>query len=120
MDADDTAMVNQTGNTWKFQYGSVEVIVNITGTESSDTFTVLSEVLAGPFKDEAKLMRLLLEKNMTETFEAHFAMQDNKVFVVSSRSIDDLSSAEISRIITIVSAIADNNDEALKAEFGAA
>ncbi len=119
MDADGTAVVNQTKDTWKFRYGTVEVIVNITGTTPTDTFTVLSTVLRAPFKDEVKLMRLLLEKNLTETFEARFAMQDDQVVVVASRSVEDLSPAEISRIIGIVAAIADNHDEFLKAEFGA-
>lgn len=119
MDADGTAVVNQTRDTWKFRYGTVEVIVNITGTAPTDTFTVLSTVLKPPYKDEAKLMRCLLEKNLTETFEARFAMQDDQVVVVSSRSIEDLSPAEISRIIGIVAAIADSHDETLKAEFGA-
>jgi Domain of unknown function (DUF1821). len=119
MDSDGTAVVNQTGDTWKFRYGTVEVVVNITGTAPTDTFTVLSTVLRAPFKDETKLMRLLLEKNLTETFEARFAMQDDQVLVVSSRSVEDLSPAEISRIIGIVAAIADNHDEVLKKEFGA-
>ncbi len=119
MDADGTAVVNQTKDTWKFRYGTVEVIVNITGTAPTDTFTVLSTVLRAPFKDEVKLMRLLLEKNLAETFEARFAMQDDQVVVVASRSVEDLSPAEISRIIGIVAAIADNHDEVLKAEFGA-
>jgi hypothetical protein len=119
MDAEQTAVVNQTDDTWKFHYGSVEVIVNITGTAPSDTFTVLSTVLSYPVKDELKLLRLLLEKNVTETFEAHFALQNDQVIVVSSRSVEDLSPAEISRIITIVAAIADSNDEILKEQFGA-
>jgi hypothetical protein len=118
MDAEQTAVVNQTDDTWKFQYGSVEVIVNITGTAPTDTFTVLSTVLTYPVKDELKLLRLLLEKNVTETFEARFAVQNDQVIVVSSRSVEDLSPAEISRIITIVAAIADNNDEMLKEQFG--
>lgn len=119
MDADGTAVVNQTEDTWKFHYGTVEVVVNITGTSPTDTFTVLSVVLTAPFKDETKMMRQLLEKNLTETFEARFAMQGDQVFVVSSRSVEDLSPAEISRIIGIVAAIADSHDEPLKAEFGA-
>jgi hypothetical protein len=119
MDTEGTAVVNQTGDTWKFRYGTVEVVVNITGTNPTDTFTVLSIILTGPFKDEAKLMRQLLEKNVTETFEARFAMQGDQVMVVSSRSVEDLSPAEISRIIGIVAAIADSHDEVLKEQFGA-
>ncbi len=116
MDSDKTAVVNQTGNIWKFRYGSVEVVVNITGEAPTDTFTVLSTVM--PAKDDAKLLRLLLEKNASETFEARFAIQNDQVIVVAARSVEDLSAAEISRIITIVATIADSNDDSLKAQFG--
>jgi len=119
MDSEHTAVVNQTNNTWKFNYGTVEVVVNITGNHSTDTFTVLSTVLTFQVKDEARLLKLLLEKNATETFEAHFALQNDQVIVIASRSVEDLSAAEISRLITIVSAIADTNDESLIAEFKA-
>jgi len=81
MDADNSALENQTEDTWKFQYGTVEVVVNITGTEPSDTFTVFSTVLNAPFKDEAKLTRWLLEKNATDTFEARYAADDNDEFL---------------------------------------
>ena len=119
MDADNSALENQTIDTWKFQYGTVEVVVNITGTEPSDTFTVFATVLSAPFKDEAKLTRWLLEKNATDTFEARYALQNDQVLVLSSRSVEDLSPGEISRIITIVAAIADENDEFLKENFSA-
>jgi len=117
MDSEKTAVVNQTNDTWKFKYGSIEVVVNITGDQPTDTFTVLSTVLAFPVKDESRLLKLLLEKNASETFEAHFAIQNDQVIVIASRSVEDLSAAEISRLITIVSAIADTNDDKLIAEF---
>ncbi|MDX2256744.1 MAG: YbjN domain-containing protein [Pseudanabaenaceae cyanobacterium bins.39] len=119
MDADGTALENQTHDTWKFQYGSVEVVVNITGVEPTDTFTVFSVVLNSPFKDEAKLTRWLLERNATDTFEARYAIQNDQVLVLSARAVEDLSPAEISRLITIVAAIADDNDEFLQENFGA-
>ena len=117
MDSEDSALENQTEDTWKFRYGTVEVVVNITGTEPTDTFTVFSTVLSAPFRDEAKMTRWLLEKNATDTFEARYAIQNDQVLVLASRSVDDLSPAEISRIITIVAAIADENDEMLKENF---
>ena|GEM_PF-577884 len=119
MDADHSALENQTEDTWKFQYGTVEVVVNITGTEPSDTFTVFSKVLEAPFKDEARMNRWLLEKNAADTFEARYAIQNEQVLVLASRSVEDLSPAEISRIITIVAAIADDNDEFLEENFAA-
>jgi ribosome biogenesis SPOUT family RNA methylase Rps3 len=119
LDTEKTAVVNKTGDTWKFQYGTVEVIVNITGEGNSDIFTVLATVLTYPVKDEAKLMKTLLEKNAAETFEARYAIQGDRVIVIAARSIEDLSPKEIARIISVVAAIADENDEPLKAEFGA-
>jgi hypothetical protein len=59
-----------------------------------------------------------LEKNAADTFEARYAIQNDQVLVLCSRSVEDLSPAEISRIITIVAAIADENDEVLKENFG--
>lgn len=120
MDPDKTAVVNQTNNTWKFCYGTVEVLVNITGEDPRDTFTVFSTVLAYPVKDELALLKFLLEKNAAETFEARFAIQNDQVLVLASRSVEDLSAAEISRIITVVAAIADEYDEELHAKFGTA
>jgi len=117
MDADNSALENQTNDTWKFQYGTVEVVVNITGIAPTDTFTVFATVLTAPFKNEAQMTRWLLEKNATETFESRYAIQNDQVLVLSSRSVEDLSPAEISRIITIVAAIADTNDEFLIEHF---
>lgn len=119
MDADNSALENQTEDTWKFQYGTVEVVVNITGIKPSDTFTVFSKVLVAPFKDEARMTRWLLEKNAVDTFEARYAIQNDQVLVLASRSVEDLSPSEISRIITIVAAIADDNDEFLEENFSA-
>ena len=53
-------------------------------------------------------------------FEACFGIDKEQVVVLSSRTLAELSPGEISRIITIVATIADDNDEALQAEFGAA
>ncbi|MBW4618477.1 MAG: YbjN domain-containing protein [Cyanosarcina radialis HA8281-LM2] len=122
MDRDQKVMVGKSGNgyVWKFTYGSVEVFVQLTGETEDDTLTVWSFVLQLPAKNEAQLTRKLLEMNWTETFEARFCIVNNQIAVVSSRTLAELSPGEISRAITIVATIADNNDEALQAEFGAA
>jgi hypothetical protein len=39
--------------------------------------------------------------------------------VLSTRTIAEISPGEISRLITVVASIADENDEALQAEFSA-
>jgi hypothetical protein len=123
LEQDDSAMVSHTpegGYLWKFNYGSVEVFVQLTGTTDEDTITVWSVVLKLPVKDEPKLMRQLLEMNCSSTFEARFGIIDDKVVVISTRTLAELSPGEVSRLITIVATIADNNDEVLQFEFGIA
>ncbi len=121
LEQDDSAMVshNEEGYLWKFKYGSVEVFVQLTGSTDEDTFTVWSSVLNLPAEKEAELMRRLLEMNWSDTFEARFGIVDDQVVVLSSRTVAELSPGEISRAITIVATIADDNDEALQDEFGA-
>ncbi|HEY9673032.1 MAG TPA: YbjN domain-containing protein [Waterburya sp.] len=122
LDQDETAMVshNEDGYMWKFKYGSVEVFVQLTGSTDDDSFMVWSSVLRLPAKNEAELMRKLLEMNWSDTFESRFAICDDQVVVLSSRTVAELSPGEISRAITVVATIADDNDDALQAEFGAA
>lgn len=123
LEQDDSAMVSHTpegGHLWKFKYGSVQVFVQLNGTTDEDTITVWSEVLNLPAKDEPRLLRYLLELNCSSTFEARFGIVENRVVVISTRTLAELSPGEVSRLITIVATIADNNDEALQSEFGGA
>lgn len=122
LDQNNTAMVShqENGNLWKFQYGSVEVFVQLTGQSDEDTFTAWSPVMKLPAKNEPHLMRKLLEMNWLNTFEARFGIVDNQVIVLTTRTVAELSPGEISRAITLVASIADENDENLQAEFGAA
>ncbi|MBO3460335.1 YbjN domain-containing protein [Aetokthonos hydrillicola Thurmond2011] len=123
LEQNDSAMVSHPpdgGYLWKFQYGSVEVFVRLTGTTDDDTLTVWAAVLKLPAKDEPKLMRKLLEMNCSSTFEARFGIIENQVVVISIRTLAELSPGEVSRLITIVATIADNNDDVLQAEFGVA
>ncbi|HIK28930.1 MAG: YbjN domain-containing protein [Oscillatoriaceae bacterium SKW80] len=106
------------GYLWKFKYGSVEVFVQLTGINDEDTLTVWSFVLPLPAKNEAQLFRKLLEMNWLTTFEARFGIVDDHVVILSTRTVAELSPGEISRAITIVATLADENDEALRAEFG--
>lgn len=108
------------GYLWKFKYGTVEVFVQLTGKSDEDTITVWSVVLKLPAKNEPKLLRHLLELNCSSTFEARFGIIEDQVVVISTRTLAELSPGEVSRIITIVATIADDNDEALQSEFGAA
>ena len=52
-------MVNHSeeGHTWKFQYGSVDVYVQLSGETEEDMFTTWSPVHKRPVHNEAVLMR---------------------------------------------------------------
>lgn len=121
LDQYDNALVNHSeeGYIWKFKYGSVDVFVQLTGLTDEDTFTVWSPVLQLPVQNEAQLMRKLLEMNWSATFESCFGIFNAQVVVMSTRTVAELSPGEISRIITVVATIADDNDEALQQEFPA-
>lgn len=120
LDQNNTAMVNHTeqGSLWKFQYGSVEVFVQLTGESDDDLLTVWSSLLKLPAKDEPGLMRRILEMNWSGTFETCFSIKDNRVMISSQRTVADMYPGEISRLVTLVANIADDNDELLKEEFG--
>jgi hypothetical protein len=119
LDQNQTAMVNhgQEGSMWKFQYGSVEVFVQLTGETDDDFLTVWATVLKLPAKNEPGLMRKLLEMNWLGTFETCFSIQKDTVVVSAQRTVADMHPGEVSRIITLVANIADDNDEILQEEF---
>lgn len=119
---DQSAMVSHDetgGHLWKFKYGSVEVFVQLLGTSDEDTLNVWSPVLKLPVSHEATLLQKLMKMNWGDTFEARFAIVDSQVVVCAQRTLAELSPAEVSRNITIVATIADDNDDALQAEFPA-
>ncbi|MDY7014683.1 MAG: YbjN domain-containing protein [Cyanobacteriota bacterium] len=120
LDSESTAMVSQSeeGFLWKFQYGTVEVFVQMTGETDEDIFSVWAAVLPLPAKNELTLFRKLMTMNWQGTFEACFGIYDDQVVVLSQRTVADLSPEEVSRTITLVAAIADEQDEPLQAEFG--
>ncbi|AMW28993.1 MULTISPECIES: YbjN domain-containing protein [Arthrospira] len=117
---DQKVMVGQSdaGHLWKFQYGSVTVFVQLTGETEDDTLTVWSPILQFPVKNEEQLMKRLLEMNWLSTFESHFAITNNQVVVLTTRTLAGITPGEISRVITIVATIADDNDDILIEEFG--
>ncbi|MEO0824713.1 MAG: YbjN domain-containing protein [Cyanobacteria bacterium J06635_15] len=122
LEQDQSAMVlhSEEEHLWKFAYGSVEVYVQLTGIEDTDTLTVWAPVLALPSSPKPDLMQRLLEMNCGETFEACFGILGDEVVVLTSRILADISAGEISRLMTIVATVADENDDPLKTEFGIA
>lgn len=122
LEQEGTAMVNHSedGHLWKFKYGSVEVFVQLSGESDDDTFTAWSPVHKLPVQNEAAMMRHLLELNCGATFEAAFGIIDQSVVVFSTRTLQDINASEISRLMTIVASIADENDDVLLKEYPAA
>ncbi len=121
LEENDSAMVSHPNDgtyLWKFKYGSVEVFVQLTGKTDEDTITIWASVLKLPAKDEAKMMRHILQMNCSGTLESRFGIIENQVVVITTRTLEDLSAAEVSRLITIVATIADDNDEDLQSKFG--
>ncbi|WP_228024784.1 YbjN domain-containing protein [cf. Phormidesmis sp. LEGE 11477] len=122
LEQEGTAMVNHSedGHLWKFKYGSVDVYVQLSGETDDDTLTVWSPVHQLPVQNEAAMMRKLLEMNCGSTFEACFGLLDDSVVVFSARTLMDINPSEISRLMTIVASIADDNDEELLKNYPAA
>jgi hypothetical protein len=127
LDYDKTAMVSHgdQGRVWKFNYGSVEVIVQISGSGEDDSFTAWASVfdfgtaaLDTPSPQHAKLMHQVLNMNWLGTLDAKFAISGEKLVVAVTRPIADISAGEISRGITLVATIADDHDDVFKAEYG--
>lgn len=119
LEENDSAMVqkNDDGYLWKFQYGTVEVFVQLTGESDEDLFTVWAVVLPLPAKNEQELMTLLLEMNWRDTFEASFAIFNNQIVLSTQRTVNDLSASEVSRAITLVATLADQYDEELQSKY---
>ena len=122
LEQDGSAMVNhsESGHLWKFKYGSVEVFVKLSGETEDDTLTTWSPVHQLPVTNEADMMRKLLEMNCGNTFEACFGLLDQSIVVFATRTLKDINPSEISRLMTIVASIADENDADLLKNYPAA
>jgi len=107
----------ETGKIWMFRYGSAEVFVQLSGYSEEDFLTIWSPVLPLPVADPLGLYQKLLSLNWLATLEAHFAVAEEQVQVVATRTLAGISAAEIARLITIVATLADDYDDLLKAEF---
>ena len=121
LDAFHNAQVHREGEgrLWKFVYGSADIWVQLTGTTEEDTLSIWSPILQLPVANQEKLLEKLMTLNWLETLEAHFAMFQNQVVILTSRSIMGLSVGEISHLITLVATLADDYDDALQQEFSA-
>ena len=94
------------------------MFVQLTGETDDDLLTVWSTVLNLPAKNEPELMRHLLEMNWSGTFETCFGIFNEQIVVSAQRTVAELSPGEISRAITLVATIADDNDDLLQEKYG--
>jgi len=101
-------------NVWKFKRGSASLAITL----SEYFVSTESVIFQVPQQNREKLFRYLLEKNFMETLEAKFALQDDDISVVYNRSTDGLDKSEISRMIDVVSRLADKYDDLLIEKFG--
>ncbi|QHU99310.1 YbjN domain-containing protein [Synechocystis sp. CACIAM 05] len=108
---------NDQGSIWKFAYGSVEVLVQLTGEGENDLFRVWAEVMPLP-TDPGQLLAEVMQLNWSDTFEACFAVRENHLVALHQRTVADLSPSEISRAITLVATLADDHDDRLKEKYG--
>ena len=123
LDQEGDAMVSRSDDDsylWKFTYGSVIVDVQLTGTEDEDSLTVWSPLLKLPVVNQTALMQELLSMNCGETFEACFGISNQDVLILASRILADINPGEISRLMTIVATIADEQDDVLQSKYPAA
>ncbi|MEO0351393.1 MAG: YbjN domain-containing protein [Cyanobacteria bacterium P01_A01_bin.15] len=119
LDQKGDAMVSHSDDSylWKFTYGSVTVYVQLTGTEDEDSLTVWSPLLKLPVLNQTALMQELLSMNCGETFEACFGISNQDVLILASRILADINPGEISRLMTIVATIADEQDDILQSKY---
>ena len=96
------------------------MFVQLSGETDDDTLTTWSPLHKLPVQNEPEMMRKLLEMNCGSTFEACFGLIDQSVVVFASRTLKDINPSEISRLMTIVASIADENDEDLLKNYPAA
>jgi succinate dehydrogenase flavin-adding protein (antitoxin of CptAB toxin-antitoxin module) len=71
----------------KFQYENVEVYVQLTEETDDDLLTVWTALLQLPAEDEQRLMRKLLTMNWEETLETKFEIINDKIVVLTQRSV---------------------------------
>lgn len=102
---------------WVIQRGSAVVYVMINQIDSKGFFKVISPILYLPSENLLPLYRSILEINM-DLISAALGVQEDKVCVMSERSIAGLDAEEADEIIKRVSYYADQLDNKLAAEFG--
>ena len=105
---------------WEFIAGSV--VVRIAHDEAEQTISIESILLPIPEDEDRRLSLFsrLLELNHRRTGEARFAIHGGQVTVTFTRPTLGLDYLEFQRAVEEVARTADDYDDELSAEFGAA
>lgn len=102
---------------WILQRGSAVVYVMINEIDGKGFFKVVSPIIYLPTENLLPLYRTILEINMDLT-NAALGVQEDKICVVSERSVAGLDAVEAEEIIKRVAYYADELDNKLVSEFG--
>lgn len=111
------------GHTFSLRRGSASLLVMLQhGSRADDvgTLRIVAPIVVLPAdaeKEHALLRRLLLA-NAKDLSGTAFAIVGGDVVVVSERSVQDLTAAEVELMVRSVGRIADRFDDVLAAEFG--
>ncbi len=102
--------------TWALTRGSATIHIGIFKDEEYPTIRAFSPILNLPDKHILPLYRKCLELNMG-LLTCAFAVHEDKIVVVSERSIEGLDSVELAEMVSWLSHIADEWDDKLAEEF---
>ncbi|MSP62882.1 MAG: Tir chaperone family protein [Myxococcales bacterium] len=83
---------------------------------------LLSPMMAAPARNQAELYRTLLELNYLRTEDAAFAIdrETGRVYLRALRSLDLLDFDQLCELLDTVARVADEWDDKLRCQFGAA
>ncbi len=106
-------------HSYSLKRGSARLLVSISNRDERAYFRVAALIieLPAPERHEA-LFRRLLELNAGGLVNAAFALDADRVILVSERPAADLDADEIEQTIRHVAAVADTFDDRLAHEFG--
>lgn len=103
---------------WWVQKGSAVIYIILKPHDDTPTLRIISPILYLPENNILAFYRKCLELNM-DLLNCAFAVIDDRIMLVSERSIDGLDPQELEEIIGYLAAVADGVDDKLAREFNA-
>lgn len=105
-------------HSWSLRLGSAHIFMDLLEENGESLLRIDSPLLIVPEDNREDLFAWLLQLNHSLA-EAAFSLFNDEVHLVSTRPLEDLDPSEVRRIITRLSACADELDDELSTEFGA-